>query len=124
MFKSKVKGKKITKGRIRKRIRKESNGSEKRPRVCVFKRSRELYLQRIEDEHGHVLAYATSLDKDFRAEHKNTKTLAASLALGEVMAKKLKEQKKERILFDRGIYPYHGRVKALAEGLRKGGLVF
>jgi len=124
VFKTNVKIKKIAKDRIRKRIRKKIKGTEDRPRVLVLKSNRYLYLQAIDDESGKVLASATSLEKEFNAKNKNTKNIAASTALGEVMAKKLKQEKKEKIVFDRGIYPYHGRVKALAEGLRKGGLVF
>ena len=124
MFKTTVEIKKTAKDRIRKRIRKKIKGTNERPRVYVFKSNRYLYLQAIDDENGKVLVAATSLEKEFKAKNKNTKNLAASTVLGEMMAKKLKQEKKDTIVFDRGIYPYHGRVKALAEGLRKGGLVF
>lgn len=124
MFKEKVLRKKITKRRIRSRIRKKINGTEERPRVFVFKSNRYIYLQAIDDLSGKVLAAASTLEKDFKAKHKNSKNTEASQALGEIMAKKLKAKKKEQIVFDRGIYPYHGRIKAVAEGMRKGGMVF
>lgn len=124
MFRDKVSRKRVTKRRIRARIRKKIEGTDERPRVYVFKSNRYIYLQAIDDISGKVLASASTLEKEFRTKHKNTKNAEASQALGEVMAKKLKAKKKKEIVFDRGIYPYHGRVKAVAEGMRKGGIVF
>jgi large subunit ribosomal protein L18 len=83
-----------------------------------------MYTQAVNDENGTVLAAASTLEKDFRAVHKNTKNLAGCEKLGEIMAERLKAKNIDKIVFDRGLSPYHGRVKALAEALRKAGLTF
>jgi large subunit ribosomal protein L18 len=110
--------------RVRKRIRRKIRGLEKKPRVHVFKSNRYIYAQVINDEKNIVLAAASTLEKVFKEKNKNYKNREACELLGEILAKKLLEKKIQKIVFDRGIYPYHGRIKALAEGLRKGGLVF
>jgi len=124
VYKNKVSLKKIAKERKRKRIRKKIGGAQDRPRVHVFKSNRYIYAQAINDENGSVLASVSSLEKEFREKSKNYKNISASQALGEMLAKRLKKIKIERVVFDRGIYPYHGRIKALAEAMRKGGLAF
>lgn len=124
MFKEKTLVKEEAKRRIRKRIRKKIQGTAERPRVFVFKSNRYIYTQAIDDDLGTVLAAASSLEREFRAKKKKTKNVEASKIIGEMMAKRLKQKKIEKIIFDRGIYPYHGRLKALAEGMRKEGLVF
>ncbi|MFQ6108443.1 MAG: 50S ribosomal protein L18 [Candidatus Aminicenantales bacterium] len=124
MYKDKVRVKKIARERIRKRIRKKIHGNAEFPRVYVFKSNRYIYIQAIDDGNGKVLASASTLEKEFKDKHKNTKNREASQLLGEIMAKRLKGKKIKRIVFDRGISPYHGRVKELAEAMRKGGLVF
>jgi large subunit ribosomal protein L18 len=110
--------------RIRKRIRKKIKGTADRPRVFVFKSNRYLYLQAIDDDTGSVLAAASSVEKEYREMKKKTKNMEASKAVGEMIAKRLKKKKIKEIVFDRGIYPYHGRVKALADAIRKEGLIF
>ena len=124
MFKKKTLVKKESRRRIRKRIRKKIQGTEERPRVYVFKSNRYIYSQAIDDDVGKVLAAASSLEREFRAKKKKTKNVEASRIIGEMMAKRLKQKKIERVVFDRGIYPYHGRLRALAEAMRKEGLVF
>ena len=124
MYKDKVAVKKMAKERIRKRIRKKIRGTSERPRVHVFKSNRYVYTQVVDDENGHILASASTLEKEFKGKNKNFKNTEACQVLGEMLAKKLKQKKIERVIFDRGIYPYHGRVKAFAEAMRKGGLVF
>jgi large subunit ribosomal protein L18 len=124
MFEDNVQLKKKAKGRIRKRIRKKISGTQDRPRVFVFKSNRYIYVQVIDDENGVVLASASTLEKDFREANKNRKNLKASQKLGENLAKKLKTKKIKQVIFDRGVYPYHGRIKTLAEAIRKGGLTF
>jgi large subunit ribosomal protein L18 len=116
--------KKKTKKRIRKRIRKKISGTAEWPRVYVFKSNRYVYTQAINDEDGTILTSASTLEKDFRKKHKNHKNLKTSQVLGEILAKRLKEKKIKKIVFDRGIYPYHGRIKALAEAIRKEGITF
>jgi large subunit ribosomal protein L18 len=124
MYKNKVEIKQKTKKRVRKRIRKKISGTAERPRVFVFKSNRYIYTQVINDEKSEVLISASTLEKDFREKHKNHKNLETSQVLGEILAKRLKEKKIKKIIFDRGIYPYHGRIKALAEGIRKEGIAF
>jgi len=124
VHKSKVDVKKVAKQRIRKRIRKKIGGTEDCPRVYIYKSNRYLYLQAVDDVNGAVLATACTLEKEFKEKKKNTKNLEASKLLGDLIAKRLKQKKIEAIVFDRGIYPYHGRVKMLAEAMREGGLKF
>jgi len=124
VLKDKIDLKKESKARIRKRIRKTVRGTADRPRVYVFKSNRYIYTQVINDTDGRVLAQASTLEKGFREEAKNTKNLASCEKLGEVLAQRLKDMNIAQVVFDRGIYPYHGRIKALAEAMRKGGLVF
>ena len=124
MYEDNVQLKKKAKGRIRKRIRKKISGTPDKPRVFVFKSNRFIYVQVIDDENGAVLASASTLEKDFKEANKNTKNLKASQKLGENLVKKLKAKKIKKVVFDRGVYPYHGRIKSLAEAMRKGGLTF
>lgn len=124
MYKNNVEIKKTAKQRIRKRIRKKISGTLEKPRVMVTRSNRYIYVQAIDDDAGKVLASASTLEKEFKEKNKNTKNTKASQLLGEIVAKRLKKAKIEQIVFDRGIYPYHGRIKNLAEAMRKGGLVF
>ena len=124
MHKNKSKLKKKMNARVRKRIRAKIFGTAERPRVFVHKSNRYIYVQAINDESGAVLATACTLEKVFKEKNKNFKNNEASENLGKLLALRLKEIKIERIVFDRGTYPYHGRVKTLADALRKGGLVF
>jgi large subunit ribosomal protein L18 len=116
--------KKKAKIRVRKRIRRKIRGLEEKPRVYVFKSNRYIYAQVINDEKNMVLAAASTLEKEFKEKNKNYKNREACELLGQILAKKLLEKKIQKVVFDRGFYPYHGRIKALAEGMRKGGLVF
>lgn len=110
--------------RIRKRIRKKIRGTADRPRVFVFKSNRYVYSQAVDDDTGRILAAASSVEKEFREKKKKTNNVEASKGVGEMIAQRLKKQKIDHVVFDRGIYPYHGRVKALAEAMRKEGLIF
>jgi len=115
-----------------KRVRARISGSSERPRLCVFKSNKYIYAQLIDDEKGKVL-----LSVDDRKLKKPAKPLkeketgkvlttkvAKAFEVGKLIAKKAKEKKIEKVVFDRGGYKYHGRVKALAEGAREGGLKF
>lgn len=124
LFKNNVEIKKTARLRIRKRIRKKISGTSEKPRVMVTRSNRYIYVQAIDDDAGKILATASTLEKEFKEENKNTKNRKASQVLGDIVAKRLKKIKIEQIVFDRGIYPYHGRIKNLAEAMRKGGLVF
>ncbi len=123
-----LKDKSITKHernlRIRKRIRKKITGTLERPRVYVFKSNRYVYIQALNDLNGTVVAAASSLEKDFQAKAKNWKNKEACQLLAETLAQRLKEKNITKIVFDRGVYPYHGRVKIIADTLRQCGLAF
>ncbi|MBM3293270.1 MAG: 50S ribosomal protein L18 [Candidatus Aminicenantes bacterium] len=110
--------------RLRRRIRRTVRGTAERPRVHVFKSNRYVYTQAVNDETGTILASACTLEKGFREQRKNTKNLSSCEALGEMLAQRLKAMNIAAIVFDRGTSPYHGRIKALAEAMRKNGLVF
>ncbi len=116
--------KKELKAKVRKRIRARLSGTAARPRVHVFKSNRYVYIQAIDDGAHAVLAAACTLEKSFKEQSKNFKNKDACGRLGEVLARRLKEKNIQTIVFDRGTYPYHGRVKTVAEALRKGGLAF
>jgi large subunit ribosomal protein L18 len=124
VYKDNVDLKKKAKSRIRKRIRKKILGTPARPRAYVFKSNKHIYIQVIDDENSKVLASASTLEKDFGVKAKNSKNMDAAKKIGEIIAKKAASKKIKTVIFDRGIYPYHGRVKTLAEAMRKGGLNF
>mgnify|MGYP000032355554 FL=1 len=108
--------------RIRRRIRKVSNGTAERPRLSVFRSNKEIYAQLIDDKTGTTLAAASSRDKDFE-KAKGNKSEIATL-VGKAIAEKSKKAGFDKVAFDRGGNLYHGRVKALAEGAREAGLTF
>lgn len=110
--------------RVRGRIRRKVEGTADRPRVHVFKSNRFIYTQVVDDNTGSILAAASTLEKAFREKNAKFKTKGAAEALGALLAERLKAKKITRVVFDRGVHPYHGGVKALAEALRKGGLAF
>ncbi len=103
--------------RIHLRVRKKVNGTPERPRLNVFRSNKAIYCQLIDDSKGHTLATASSKDMS------GTKTEQAT-AVGKAIAEKAKAAGIETIVFDRSGYLYHGRVKALADGAREGGLQF
>ena len=107
----------------KKRIRKKVSGTAERPRLSVFRSARHLYVQVIDDIAGMTLASASSFEKGDEAKSKNANTEACT-ALGKLIAQRCKEKKISRIVFDKNGQQYHGRVKALADGAREGGLLF
>jgi large subunit ribosomal protein L18 len=124
VYKDSVSLKKMAKSRIRKRIRKKISGSPERPRAFVYKSNRHIYIQVFDDQNGKVLASASTLEKEFKEKNKNSKNIDASQKIGKLIASKLKKNKIKTVVFDRGVYPYHGRVKTLAEAMRKEGIIF
>ena len=108
--------------KIKFRIRKKINGVAARPRLSVFRSNADIYAQIINDENGSTIASVSSLDKDIKAQ-KVTKTEKSKL-VGNAIARKAAELGLTTVVFDRGGYIYHGRVKAVAEGAREGGLQF
>lgn len=121
-----------------KRVRSKVFGTAKYPRLCVFRSNKYIYAQLINDEKGETLVQASDLEKKLKAQTRKRKTkkesqksgerttkVARAFEVGKSIAKKAKEKYKiERVVFDRGGYKYHGRVKALAEGAREEGLKF
>jgi large subunit ribosomal protein L18 len=108
--------------KIRYRIRKKIRGSAEKPRLSVFRSNAEIYVQLIDDVNQVTLAAASSKDKDILAQKVN-KTEKSKL-VGAAIARKATDLGLQNIVFDRGGYLYHGRVKAVADGAREGGLVF
>lgn len=109
---------------IKFRIRKKMQGTIERPRLVVFKSLKHIYVQVVDDASGKTLASASTLDKDCRSKIKSGGNIEAAKVVGESIAQKLKEKGAESVVFDRGGYLYHGRVKALAEAARAAGLKF
>jgi len=103
-------------------IRKRVSGTKEKPRLCVRRSGKNTYALLVDDSHSKVLTSISSLTKEL-AEAKGTKTQVAK-EVGKAVARKAKEMGIESVVFDRGGYRYHGRVKSLAEGAREGGLKF
>ena len=103
------------------RVRKNISGSAERPRLNVYRSLNHIYAQIIDDTKGITLVSASSMDKDFTGYGGN---IEAAKAVGNLVAKKALEKGIKAVVFDRGGYVYHGRVAALAEGAREGGLEF
>ena len=106
------------------RVRKKVQGDGARPRLCVFRSLRHIYAQVIDDTTGHTLAAASSMEAVAAKGAESAAKLAASQSVGKLVAERAKEQGIKEVVFDRGGYKYHGRVKALAEGSREAGLIF
>ena len=107
--------------RLRFQLRQKSNG---RPRLSVFRSSKHIYAQVIDDSQGRTLAAASSLDKALREALKTGADKAAAVAVGKLLAERAAAAGVKNVVFDRGAYLYHGRVKALADAAREGGLSF
>ncbi len=108
------------KASVRRKIRKVAEAG--RPRLSVFRSSKHIYAQVIDDLKGHTLAAASSNEKDLRG--KTGADTAAAASVGKLLAERATKAGVKDVVFDRGAYIYHGRVKALAEGAREGGLNF
>lgn len=112
----------------KKRIKKRVFGTSDKPRVCVYKSLRYLYVQAIDDGSGKTLISASTLEKIFKEKFGNNcynmKNLKVARLLGNIFGERLKEKKIEKIVFDRSGYPYHGRIKEIAEGIREKGILF
>ncbi|UCB46874.1 MAG: 50S ribosomal protein L18 [Spirochaetota bacterium] len=102
--------------RRKKGIRKRVFGTAKNPRISVFKSNRHIYVQAIDDEKGITIISASDFEKGIKGN------LEGATKIGELLAKRLKEKKINEGVFDRNGYPYHGLIKAVCEGARKGGL--
>ena len=109
------------KARVRRAIRKAANG---RPRLSVLRSSKQIYAQIIDDERGHTVAAASTLEKDLKGNLKTGADVAAAKEVGRLLAERAKAAGVTQVVFDRSGYLYHGRVKALADAAREGGLDF
>lgn len=110
--------------KTRKRIRSKVKGTSECPRLAVFKSNSHIYAQVIDDVSGNTLVSCSTLDKEIKEKISSGSTCEASIFVGEIIAKRSKENKIDKVNFDRGGRVYHGRVKALAEAARKEGLNF
>lgn len=108
--------------RIHRRIRRRIHGVGERPRLSVFRSLQHIYAQVIDDSVGRTLATASSAEKNVGVDHGGN--LAAATAVGRLVAERAKENGIAKVVFDRGGYAYHGRVKALADAAREAGLEF
>jgi large subunit ribosomal protein L18 len=113
--------KNIIRMRIHKRIRRRVPGTPERPRLAVFRSLNHIYVQLIDDQDGRTIAAAASTEKDLRGKGGN---LEGAKLIGQKVAERAKEKGITKVVFDRGGYLYHGRVKALAEAAREAGLEF
>jgi large subunit ribosomal protein L18 len=110
--------------RVRYRIRKKIAGAAEKPRLSVFRSDKHIYAQVIDDATGVTVAHASTLDKELRIPIKRGGNVDAAKAVGTAIAARLKGKGIDAVVFDRGGYLYHGRIKALAEAAREGGLKF
>ena len=108
--------------KIKYRIRKKISGSAAKPRLSVYRSNSDIYAQLIDDNNGATIAAASSREKDIKAQ--KAPKIEKSKMVGTAIARKAGELGIKTVVFDRGGYIYHGRVKAVAEGAREGGLVF
>jgi len=105
-------------------IRKKVSGTAERPRLVVFRSSRHIYAQVINDDLGKTLISASTLSPELEEGLKGKKKLVQAQLVGELLAKRCVDSKIEKVVFDRGGFIYHGRVQSLADGARKAGLKF
>ena len=115
---------KVSRVRRHTRIRARVQGTETRPRLCVFRSLTNVYAQVIDDTKGQTLAAASSLDAEIKSAADGKKKVDVSKLVGTLVAKRAKEKGVTMVAFDRGGFKYHGRVKALAEAVREQGLKF
>ncbi len=117
---SRVDGRATRHGRIRRIVR----GTASRPRLVVFRSLQHIYAQVVDDDRGMTLAAAASSSAELRSQFRSGGNITAAKAVGELIARKARESGVAAVVFDRGGYKYHGRVKALADAARAAGLVF
>jgi large subunit ribosomal protein L18 len=120
------KGKIKVESRLRRqrRTRARMEGTPARPRLSVFRSLTNIFAQVIDDTKGHTLASASTIDKDVAGQVEGKSKIEAAKIVGQIVADRAKQAGVEAVVFDRGGYQYHGRVAALAEGAREGGLKF
>ena len=119
-----IEDKRRTRQARRKKIRGRIQGTPEKPRLSVFRSSRHIYAQIIDDDLGNILASASTMDRQIRETLKTGGNMDAAREVGKLLADRAVDKKIETVAFDRGGFKYHGRVKALAEAAREGGLKF
>jgi large subunit ribosomal protein L18 len=110
--------------RVHKRIRRKVTGRSDRPRLCVYRSLKYIYAQIIDDSKGTTLVSASTAEKEIRGDAKQGSNIKASKLVGKAVAERAREKGIEAVVFDRGGYLYHGRIKAVAEAAREFGLKF
>ena len=120
----KTKKKQLSHYRRKKRVRNKVSGSLQRPRLSVSRSLKHIYAQIIDDETGKTLAHASSLSPEVKADSTESGKTQIAQNVGQLIAQKAKENQIEGVIFDRGGYQYHGRIKALADAARGEGLKF
>ena len=120
----KAKEKRLARQRRHERVRKHVQGTPERPRLCVFRSLEHIHAQIIDDTQGHTLVSASTVDSEVRSQLGDKDKSAQAALVGEVLAKRALGSGIKQVVFDRGGYLYHGRVKSLAEAARKAGLDF
>ena len=106
------------------RVRRRVVGTAERPRLAVFRSQGHIYAQVIDDDQGRTLCFASSLDKDLKSKLKRGGNVAAAKEVGQLIASRAKDKGVGAVVFDRGGFQYHGRIKALADAARESGLKF
>ena len=110
--------------RRHRRLRKRISGTQEKPRLALYRSLSHIYAQVIDDDRGHTLVSASDVEADARSEAKGKRKSDIAKLVGELIGKRAKEQGISTVVFDRGGYQFHGRVKALATGAREAGLKF
>ncbi len=110
--------------RVHARVRTKVSGTPERPRLCVYRSVGHIYVQVIDDRGGRTLCSASSVDKETKKSLKGGGNIAAAKNVGKIIAERAKAAGVSKVVFDRGGYKYHGRVKALADAAREAGLQF
>ena len=108
----------------KKRIRKKISGTDERPRLCVFRSSRHIYAQLIDDLSGNTVAAASSLEESVKQQSEPGGKVSLAVQVGKVIAERAAGKGVKRVVFDRNGFLYHGRVKAVSDGAREAGLEF
>ncbi len=119
-----IKSSREARARRHERVRRHVHGTAGRPRLNVFRSLQHIYAQVIDDDLGYTLVAASSLDPDLRQQLAGLNKSQQAARVGKLVAQRAVAQGLKQVVFDRGGYPYHGRVKALADGAREGGLEF
>ncbi len=125
MLKKKITKNKLLRNRRKISIRKKISGTKEKPRISVYRSLKHIYAQVIDDVSEHTLVSASTLQPEFKEQKKDKmKSAEQAFLIGKILAQKCNERNIKNVCFDRNGFKYHGRVKALAEGARKGGLNF